>query len=195
LLFTLRGVDPAGLIGGKLIVPAGAGGEGKTIADDRVSDIFQIEMDSEAPLGAARKTVRKPKRQSVYPVSKDDDLESITAKPKSTPKARFRIAALPKTPRSTGSKTCIYPLPTSIVPNSPSLAQPPSDAQRAELAITGGRVADLRKQMGLSVPEMARKLGVSTAALYLWEKTPNALNLRSRTRRSLETLLSETIPI
>lgn len=48
LLFRLRGVDPAELIGAGMVLPdAGAGGA-DTVAEDQLGDIFGIDLDADA---------------------------------------------------------------------------------------------------------------------------------------------------
>ena len=48
LLFTLRKVDANELIAGDISLPDSVAGAGKTIADDRIADIFGVDIDVEA---------------------------------------------------------------------------------------------------------------------------------------------------
>ncbi len=50
---------------------------------------------------------------------------------------------------------------------------------------TGKSVARLRKRLGLSVPEFARKLNVSAASVYRWEAMPGRLKVQARTLAAL----------
>ena len=48
LLFRLRGVDPAELIGAETVLPDGAAAGADTLAEDQLGDIFGIDLDADA---------------------------------------------------------------------------------------------------------------------------------------------------
>jgi uncharacterized Zn finger protein len=50
---------------------------------------------------------------------------------------------------------------------------------------TGKWVARLRKKLGISVPQMAQRIGVSAGIVYRWEKTAGRLNLQTRSLEAL----------
>jgi uncharacterized Zn finger protein len=52
--------------------------------------------------------------------------------------------------------------------------------------VTGNDVKAFRERLGLSRGDFARLLGVSPAAVSLWERTPSVLRFRGRTRKALE---------
>lgn len=64
LLFTLRNVDAAELITGDISLPDSTVGAGKTIADDQISKIFGVDIDSDVPDNnqAPRKASTRKKR-------------------------------------------------------------------------------------------------------------------------------------
>jgi len=50
---------------------------------------------------------------------------------------------------------------------------------------TGKSVTRLRRALGLSVPDLAKALGVTAATIYRWESTPGRLNLQPGSLRAL----------
>ena len=107
LLFTLRNADANELIAGDISLPDSVTGAGKTIADDRIADIFGVDIDA----------IR-------------NDAE-------------------------TGELPRIRP--------------------------TGKSVARLRSQLKLSVSEFAKRLEVTPASIYRWERTSGRLKPRPHT--------------
>ena len=57
------------------------------------------------------------------------------------------------------------------------------DANR--LRPSGRMIRQLRKKLEVSQRQFGLLLGVSAQAVYLWERQPDALNLRSKARRAL----------
>ena len=129
MLFTLRGVDANELISADIALPASdAALTGKTIAEDKLSDIFGIDMD-----------ITSGKRNNL----------------------RRTVATIGKT-------------------------KPPSDLPTIQP--TGKSVKKMRKQLGFSVYQFAKRLAVSSAIVYRLEKTSGRLNLQSRILRALAAL-------
>jgi len=129
MLFTLRCVDANELISADIALPASdAALTGKTIAEDKLSDIFGIDMD-----------ITSGKRNNL----------------------RRTVATIGKT-------------------------KPPSDLPTIQP--TGKSVKKMRKQLGFSVYQFAKRLAVSSAIVYRWEKTSGRLNLQSRILRALAAL-------
>lgn len=58
-------------------------------------------------------------------------------------------------------------------------------------APTGRGIARLRKAAGLTVPDFARALGVSTPSVQRWENTPGPLKLRARPLAALSRMQEE----
>ena len=171
LLFTLRNVDANELIAGDISLPGSVAGAGKTIADDRIADIFGVDIDmdvegageplSESPEKEERATlrvgiVRKQKRPSsarkhrVTTAKKKTVISKITGGKKSSVK-RAAIGNYAKT------------------------------SELLRIRPTGKSVARLRSQLKLSVSEFAERLEVTPASIYRWEKTSGRLKLRPHT--------------
>ncbi len=172
LLFTLRGVDPQELIAGELTLPGGAGTDAQTLADDRISDVFGIDLD-DAPQPATRPV-------NTRAGSKAKSGSVTKPKPAGRPASTAPTDASQRTPparRKRGGKG-----------DSASAPQRADAGQKPALRPTGKSVARLRRQAGLSKAQFARTLGVSAASVSRWESTAGRLDLRARPLEALAKL-------
>lgn len=173
LLFTLRGVDPQELIAGELTLPGGADTDAQTLADDRISDVFGIELD-DAP------------RPATGPVNART---GSRAKPGSVTKAKpaGRSASTASSASSQHTPPAQRKRGRGKAPNE-SVPRRTDAGQKSALRPTGKSVARLRRQAGLSQVQFARTLGVSAASVSRWEATAGRLNLRDRPLEALAQL-------
>ena len=125
----------------------------KTIADDKLADIFgtDIDLDIAEQTAPATKTHKKPSSRQTKPLRKERK-PIVRAQ---MGKAKTKASNTKKLPR-------IRP--------------------------TGKSVARLRKQLKLSVAQVAKQLGVSSASIYRWEKIPARLKLQNNTLLKLAKL-------
>ena len=154
LLFVLRGVDASELISGDIdMTIAESSAAAKTIADDKLADIFgtDIDLDIAEQTAPATKTHKKPSSRQTKPLHKERK-PIVRAQ---MGKAKTKASNTKKLPR-------IRP--------------------------TGKSVARLRKQLKLSVAQVAKQLGVSSASIYRWEKIPARLKLQNNTLLKLAKL-------
>ncbi|MCF7955124.1 MAG: SWIM zinc finger family protein [Phycisphaerae bacterium] len=142
LLFTLRGVNANELIAGNIALPiSDTTTAGNTIADDQLSNIFGIEMDSKIaveqkednlPTKKKRKTKRKviPNRKVKVTIVK-------SAKPKKKAKKTVKYVSRTKTKKQ------------------PAKSEVTKAKGISSLRPTGNSVKKLRKKLGLSATEFA----------------------------------------
>jgi len=155
---------------------------GNIIADNQISDIFGIEMDSEISANqeadmqvSAKKTKKSTKYK--YPRKKVARVRVIKSrKPQKKTKKTVKKAALDSKVRKKSNRT----IETSRKASKPSML--------SRLRPTGNSVKKLRKKLGFSVPQLAEQLGVSSAIIYRWEKTRGRLNLQNRSLAAITQL-------
>ena len=183
LLFTLRGVNADELITADIAFPiSDTAPAGNIIADNQISDIFGIEMDSEISANqeadmqvSAKKTKKSTKYK--YPRKKVARVRVIKSrKPQKKTKKTVKKAALDSKVRKKSNRT----IETSRKASKPSML--------SRLRPTGNSVKKLRKKLGFSVPQLAEQLGVSSAIIYRWEKTRGRLNLQNRSLAAITQL-------
>lgn len=176
LLFTLRDVDPQELIASELALPATTNGDVQTVADDRLSDIFGIDL--ETPQDGSSEVIPE-----VIPVHRRSGAVGVSPNPSRSPqrKAKKRTAA---------SKAKATSKPQA----SPSSRGRRSAATKrtSTMRPTGQSIARLRRQAGLSAAAFARVLKVSAATVYRWESATGRLSLQSRSLDALATLKQST---
>jgi DNA-binding transcriptional regulator YiaG len=160
LLFLLRDVDAEELISAGISMPAVAAGEDGGIADDQLSGIFGIDLD----VGEASPTKSAPKTAPASRQMKE-----------STPRKKQEPAAEKGHKTGAGNRR---PEKTPAV--KPSQADGPSMEASARFRPTGQSVARLRKQLGLSVEQFAKRVGVTAASIYRWEVSAGELKLQAR---------------
>lgn len=160
LLFLLRGVDHAELIGAEVGLAAmatGAGAGRRRIAEDALADVFGIELPAGEASGAGK---ADPRRAEAPPKTNKASEGAV----KRTARRRAK---------DPGKR--IQPLKKA------------QDARKAVQAIakaapvTGKAVAALRAKFGMSQLQFARLLGVSTPAVANWEKKAGAIRFQART--------------
>nr|MBC8394538.1 SWIM zinc finger family protein [Deltaproteobacteria bacterium] len=169
LLFTLRGVNADELITASITLPmSDTTPAGKIIANDQLSDIFDIEMDAEIaahpesdPSILGKKSRPSMKRKN----SRKKAVRTCAAKAQ---KAQKESTQAVRTVRNTLKSVALSP-------------QYP----------TGNSVKKLRKKFGFSVPQFADRLNVSSAIIYRWEKTKGRLNLQKRTLNAIAQLYQQ----
>ncbi len=155
LLFVLRGVDASELISGDIdMTIAESSAAAKTIADDKLADIFgaDIDLDIAEKTAPATKTHKKPSSRQAKPLRK-----------KKKPVVRTQKAGKARTKAGNTKKLL-------------------------RIRPTGKSVARLRKQLKLSVAQFAKRLGVSSASIYRWEKISERLKLQNNTLLKLTRL-------
>jgi uncharacterized Zn finger protein len=187
LLFLLRDVDAEELIASELAVPgAAAASASDTLAEDQLGDIFGIDLDTDAesdaqcvPTPKAKKRPRAAatgtaaRKEKKPPQARKRTSRASADTPRQQDKAAKKTARRKKTeesasPSRTGTKT--------------------STSKRSRIRPTGKSVARLRKQLGLSIPQFAEKLGVTLPTIYRWESTQGRLRLQIRTLGALAAL-------
>lgn len=186
LLFTLRGVNADELITTDMAMPVpSAQSSGNVIADDKISDIFGIEMDTE--------TASHPEGEPSIPAKKSRQSANRKTPRKKAVRVRVVKSQKPKTkPKkaiikvSLNSKTRKKASPTAgTVKKTQKSATIPLQHP------TGSFVKKLRKRFGFSVPRFAEQLGVSSTIIYRWEKTKGRLNCQKRTLNAITQLYQQ----
>lgn len=156
LLFRLRGVDHAELIGtevGLAAIATGANAGRRRIAEDALADVFGIEVSAGEASGAGKAA---PRRAAALP----------------TPKKASEGAV-----KRTVMRSAKDPGKRTRPPNKSQDARAPAKAA----PVTGQAVAALRSKFGMSQLQFAKLLGVSAPTVANWEKKKGALNLQART--------------
>jgi len=218
LLFILRDVDAQELISTEMTLPADAATAADALADDQLSDIFGVELDSEADTevdspaiaktdrakrGKKRKTTTTGRRSSgagkkktTSPTGRAASSSASRSRPAKKTKRRTGKAAdsrIGKTAkRGTGKKAKRkiakkkQSVRASVRKKHVPLAS--SGNVKPRIRPTGKSVARLRKQLGLTVAQFARLLGVSTASVYRWQATSGRLKPQPQTLSALAVL-------
>jgi uncharacterized Zn finger protein len=171
LLFTLRNVDANELIAGDISLPDFVAGAGKTIADDRITDIFGVDIDVDVE-GAKEPLSKSPEKEEratrrVGAVRKQEKPSSAHKHRVATAKKKTKIFKIAGRKQSSVSRAAIR-----------------SDAETSELPRirpTGKSVARLRSQLKISVSEFAERLEVTSVSIYRWERTSGRLKLQPHT--------------
>ena len=164
LLFLLRDVEAQELIAAEIDLPASGAATDDALADEQLADIFGIDLEIDSTESkVAPKKAKKPRPSPAKPVRAKGKpkagpaAKSLNAARKS---ARLEGPARPAATKRTTSKTAANALP--------------------RIRPTGKSVARLRQQLGLSVAQFARELGVTAPTVYRWEAASGRLNLRAR---------------
>jgi uncharacterized Zn finger protein/DNA-binding XRE family transcriptional regulator len=189
LLFLLRNVDAEELISTEMAVPVGTAPAADTIAEERLSDVFGIELDDdggEQPVPASRPRRRGRTNGRRAPIRLTEDrLAEPLREP--APGADASNGHKPGTTRGVRRTPAGRTKPTrGANPGRAPLAR--ADAVAPTIRPTGKSVARLRTRLGLSVAEFARRLGVTPASVYRWEATRGRLTLQSRPLAALAKL-------
>lgn len=160
LLFLLRGVDHAELIGAEVGLASAATDARvgrQRIAEDALADVFGIEMPADATPAS---TKAAPRRAAAPALSKRPSAAAANRTPTRKTKPGTKAA---QTLKKAGGAQKSVPAAAKAAP------------------ITGKAVAALRAKFGMSQSQFARLLGVSLPAVANWEKKKGPLNLQART--------------
>ncbi len=111
-----------------------------------------------------------------------DHLELIEAKTQAVVKAALRGGQRPRLPESKIEEIFGLELEAPAIRPEPPRAGP---TRKPPDCFTAAAVRELRAQLGYSRKDFALYLGVSQATLSVWERTPQALVLQTRTRSAL----------
>ena len=188
LLFLLRDVDAAELIATEIALP-GREAASDVLADEALSDIFGIDLDSEdEPFTVPEvpeKKAAKPK-PSTRPKSgsspKQRGVRVGTRPEKVATKKPGARAAKKTASASRRAKSSVTSIATTRGASRVATSEP------SRLRVTGAWVGRLRRKHNLSVAEFARQLGVSASTVYRWELTSGNLNPQNRVREALQAL-------
>jgi len=161
LLFLLRDVDAEELIAADVTVPAQPLDAPDAIAEDRLGDIFDIELDADAP------PAKSPPRPDTRPKA------ARKRRRKAPVKAAGAEAGATRSGRKAGGT------------RGTAAAKRGS---RASDYTTGSSIRRLRKRLGLSAPQLAATLSVSPGTIYRWESARGRLRLHQRTAEALARL-------
>jgi uncharacterized Zn finger protein len=202
LLFILRDVDAEELISADIALPDADAGD-DALADDTLGDIFGIDLDagedeavSPIPAKARSATTRK-KSKAKKPRAKKLETGKPKAKKPRARKSKPDKTAGPAT-SATRAKAKAEAIPTftrAAAVGKKKRAQTTDAAAPAtppRPCPTGASILRLRESFGMSVVQMAIRLGVTPATIYRWERAPGPLNLRTRPLRALNALIQES---
>ena len=187
LLFLLRDVDAQELISTEMTVPAAVAG-GNALDEDKLGDIFGIDLDVASKQRPAPKTGRKKRRGT------NKHVASAGTGKKS--RRALRLKAAPTAVQSSVSrkakrKAAIRKKRARATTNNRTRARDAANAV-PKIRPSGKSVARLRRHPGLSAGEFARRLGVSAASVYRWEATTGRLKLQARPLAALAELQQRT---
>jgi uncharacterized Zn finger protein/DNA-binding transcriptional regulator YiaG len=195
LLFLLRDVDAQELISTEMAVPS-AVATGDRLDDDQLGDIFGIDLEGAnegqpAPNARPRKQQHAGKRAAIPSRDREGAVVPRRARRKRTPargQSKISKRAKRKAPiRKKRSRTATEPRASARAkvrttePRASTSAIP-------KIRPTGKSVVRLRKQLGLSVANFARRLDVSAASVYRWEATTGQLKLQAQPLATLAEL-------
>ena len=188
LLFLLRDVDAAELIATEIALP-GREVTSDVLADEALSDIFGIDLDTEDDTftvpEAPKKKAARPKR-STRPKGESSPKQSSVptgTRPRKVTAKRPGARAAEKTANpSRRAKSSATSMATTRGTSRVAASEP------SRFRVTGAWIVRLRRKHDLSVAELARQLGVSTSTVYRWELTSGNLNPQNRVREALQAL-------
>ena len=183
LLFLLRDVDAAELIATEIALP-GREVTSDVLADEALSDIFGIDLDSEGDTFAVPKV---PKKKAAKPKQSSRPKSQSSPKQLSVPAGTRPKEVTTKRPGGTAAKKTASPsqrAKLSVMSNTTTRGT----STESRLRVTGVLVLRLRRKHSLSVAEFARQLGVSTSTVYRWELTSGHFNPQHRVREALQAL-------
>lgn len=183
LLFLLRDVDASELIASEIALP-GSGVTSGVLADEALSDIFGIDLDSEDDASTVPKVRTKKaakSRQSTRPKCKS------SPKQLNVPAGSRPQQVTTKGPGGRAAKKPANPSRHARL-SVTSIATTRGTSKSSRFRFTGASIARLRRKRNLSVAEFARQLGVSPSTVYRWELTSGNLNLQNRVREALQAL-------
>ena len=187
LLFVLREVDAAELIATEIALP-GRAVTSDVLADEALSDIFGIDLDTEDDTFAVPEV---PKKKAAKPKPSTRPKRGSSPKQPSVPAGTRPEKVTTKRPGARAAKKTASPSRANLSVTSTATARGTSRVATPEpsrLRVTGAWIVRLRRQHDLSVAEFARQLGVSASTVYRWELTSGTLNPQNRVREALQAL-------
>jgi len=183
LLFVLRGVDAGELIATEIALPAARPAEA-VLDESRLGDIFGIELDGDH--GAAGDGGTAGRRAGALQEPGRSRGQAAAGGPVEAPRRPGRRVADAEPAGTAGKEADAGRTAPAAAPAPPRAAA----TGRPKTAWTGRSVARLRRSLGLSVTEFARRLAVSAACVRRWETIAGRLNLHARIRSALAGLQS-----
>ena len=211
LLFLLRGVNHDDLITSEVGALAAATGSGKgsrrRIADDDLADIFGIDVEEQArelvsPVPPKR-TREKTAKAAAKAAAAKEAKEAKEAAAKAAKKAKAKEAREAARKAKAAAKKAAAKAAKAAAKEAKAAAEAAEKAakeaakeaaKKAKAAaslksvhgpgtnrVTGGTVAALRREFGMSPKQFARLLGTSTPTVGNWERTPGPLKMQERT--------------
>lgn len=192
LLFLLRDVDAAELIATEIALP-GREAASDVLADEALSDIFGIDLDTEDDTFAVPEVPKKKAAKGKRLVRKKSGQspKQLGAPTGARPRKGAPKRAGTRAAKKTASPSRRAKLPVTSIATARGTRVAASQPSR--LRITGAWIVRLRRKHNLSVAELARRLGVSASTVYRWELTYGSLNPQARVREALQAL-SEGAP-
>lgn len=187
LLFLLRDVDAAELIATEIVLP-GREAASDALADEALSDIFGIDLDTEDDAFAVPEV---PEKKAAKPRQSTRPKGEACPKQLSVPAGTRPRKVAAKRPGTRAAKKTAGPSRAKLSAASIATTRGASRAAASEpsrLRVTGAWIVRLRRRHNLSVAEFARRLGVSTSTVYRWELTSGNLNPQNRVREALQAL-------
>ncbi|MCP4644088.1 MAG: helix-turn-helix domain-containing protein [bacterium] len=180
LLFLLRDVDAQDLIAAEMSIPGAAVAvKGEALADDQLSGIFGIDLDTDDQADAqpipAKRTIEVPgkaKARRTKPRKRGNAMPPKKSKENASRRPPRRKKSGKDAPGSRATAKAKTGAPPRIRP-------------------TGKSVARLRRQLGLSVAQFAETLGVTPASVYRWESIQGRLKLQARPLNALALLTKQ----
>lgn len=191
LLFTLRGVDAADIIGSGLDFSQDS--EAEELRGDDLGALFGIDLTMDAPSFAAADAQAASAAYTAKHIKNGERIKSgkgataATAGSKGAATRSKKTEVHNKRPHSSPDQTPA----ASKVPASPRPTKPPKPHQIPKAPFnparpTGAAIGKLRRLANLTLAAFARELGIAFATLDRWEESKGVLNLR---QESLEKLV------
>ena len=188
LLFLLRDVDAAELIATEIALP-GREVTSDVLADEALSDIFGIDLDSEDDTFTVPKV---PKKKAAKPKQSSRPKSESSPKQLSVPTGTSPKKGTTKKPGARAAKKTASPsrrtkLSVTSIATTRGMSRV-ATSKPSRFRVTGALIVRLRRKHNLSIAEFARQLGVSTSTVYRWELTSGNLNPQNRVREALQAL-------
>ena len=183
LLFLLRDVDAAELIATEIALP-GREAASDVLADEALSDIFGIDLDTEDDTFTVPKL---PEKKASEPKQSSRSKSGSSTRQLSVPTGTRPRKVATKRPEARAAKKTASSSRRGKL-SFMATATTRGTSRPSRLRVTGALVLRLRRKHNLSVAEFARQLGVSTSTVYRWELTSGNLNPQNRVREALQAL-------
>ncbi|NQU42869.1 SWIM zinc finger family protein [bacterium] len=184
LLFILRGVEAAELIAAEIALPMGASSTDDVLADDGLSEIFDIDLEDAPAVGKTTVSAPPAGRRAGKPTSKISPKTSAKGSRKAGSNSKVKVgqaqagrptkSPIGKTPKKTakpsGGKGRVPPVPVSI-PKKAASGRPRPTGKRATrrgaakpaASSPSRRVFDAGAPTGTAIARLRMQTGLSTA--------------------------------